>query len=69
MMKVKVTQVGYYGGKRVKPGEILVLTSEDQFSAKWMEKLEEEISELPKKKKKKSEPKPEPEATPDEDVI
>jgi hypothetical protein len=50
-MKVRATQVGYYGHKRQKPGAVFelaplknkdgsVTSAEQQFSSKWMEQVD-----------------------------
>lgn len=56
-MKVRATAVGYYGDRRRRVGEVFELvertvgsadkrrtaTVEDQFSKRWMEKVEEHV--------------------------
>lgn len=53
-MKVRATRLGYYGDRRRKPGEVFELRdrerrgkpypAEEQFSATWMEKLDNDQS-------------------------
>lgn len=60
-MKVKATQLGYHDHRRRRPGDVFVLrpiekadgkiiTPEQQFSKKWMEKVGESVPELNQKK-------------------
>lgn len=57
-MKVKAKELGYYGHKRRREGDVFVLESKDHFSKKWMVALDknsfvpesdahEEIEEAP----------------------
>lgn len=39
-MLVKATRLGYYGIKRRKEGAVFRIKSENEFSEKWMEKVE-----------------------------
>jgi len=48
-MKVKATKTGFIFCTLMKEGDEFTLTSEDQFSKKWMKKIESE--EKPEKKK------------------
>lgn len=36
-IKVKATQVGFYNGHRIRPGDIITI-EEKQFSKRWMER-------------------------------
>lgn len=38
-MKVVATQLGYYGLRRIKPGNVFVLKDPKHFSPKWMEEV------------------------------
>lgn len=54
-MKVRATQLGYYGNKRVYEGEVFELTDKKQFSKKWMEEVEPgQKAESPKAAQKPS---------------
>lgn len=68
-MRVRATQMGYYNHKRVRVGQEFVLTEqrgvdadrkpiiltpEDQFNARWMEKLDVEADEVVPKAKGKA---------------
>lgn len=46
-MKVRATQLGYYGHARRRPGDIFEVENEKQFSKKWMERLDARGPELP----------------------
>lgn len=67
-MRVRATQTGYYNHKRVRVGQEFILTEqrgldadrkplvlspEDQFNARWMEKLDVEADEVAPKAKGK----------------
>jgi hypothetical protein len=39
-IKVKATQVGFYGDLRRKEGSVFFIDEEKQFSSRWMEKLD-----------------------------
>lgn len=41
MMKVIVTERGYFGGRLREPGEIMDVPDEKAFSSHWMKKVEE----------------------------
>lgn len=49
-MKVKATQLGYYGHQRRKEGDTFQITDEKAFSKVWMEKVEK----MPEQKSKKA---------------
>lgn len=49
-MKVKATKMGYYDLKRKREGVEFEIVSENEFSPRWMEKVEEA---QPKKQKPK----------------
>lgn len=38
-IKVKATQLGYYGNRRVKPDEVFDIVQEQDFSKNWMVKV------------------------------
>ena len=44
-MQVKAKDLGYYGMKRRRPGEVFFLEKEKDFSKKWMVKLNKDGSE------------------------
>lgn len=41
MIKVRATQLGYYGLKRRREGDIFFIKNEAQFSKKWMVKVDD----------------------------
>lgn len=53
-MKVRATQLGYYDHRRRREGDVFHLFKEEDFSAKWMELLEEAAPKKKKAKKKAS---------------
>jgi len=53
-MKVKATKTGFIFCTLMKKGDEFTLTSEDQFSVKWMEKIESVKEEKPAPKKTKA---------------
>lgn len=75
MIKVRATQLGFYGASRKRPGDVFVINGKQELG-KWMEVVEE-VSDEPKRAKggKSREPavsapeqKP-PASTGDQDVI
>ncbi|MCC7063245.1 MAG: hypothetical protein IT456_10600 [Planctomycetes bacterium] len=38
-IRVEATQVGFYNGHRVRPGEVITI-EEKQFSSKWMKRTD-----------------------------
>ena len=62
-MKVRALRTGYYGNSRKKEGAVFHIKSEELFSDKWMEKVEDKpLKKVTKKVSKKS-------PTKDEEVI
>lgn len=49
-MKVRATQLGYYGYARRRVGDIFDIKTEKEFSKKWMEKLDD-VDDVPKREK------------------
>lgn len=39
-IKVRATKLGYYGELRRRPGDVFVLTDENHFSERWMERVD-----------------------------
>lgn len=39
-MRVRATELGYYGDRRQREGQVFTLAKPEHFSAKWMEKLD-----------------------------
>lgn len=39
-MRVRATELGYYGDRRQRAGQVFTLTDPKHFSEKWMEKLD-----------------------------
>ena len=44
-MKVRATRLGYYNHRRRREGEVFKLLSENAFSSKWMEKVDDGTSQ------------------------
>lgn len=53
-MRVQATQLGYYGDRRWRPGQVFTLKSSEHFSKKWMKPLDEVKNA--KKKSKQEDP-------------
>ena len=68
-MRVQATQLGYYGDRRWRPGQVFTLKDSTHFSKKWMKPLDEVKNA--KKKSKQEEPVEESEShsTGDQEVI
>ena len=49
-MLVKATSIGYWDLKRRRPGDVFRLNDQAEFSPKWMEELEEEEEEAPRRR-------------------
>lgn len=52
-MRVKATKLGYYNLKRRKEGAEFAIKSNEEFSPRWMEKVEDDSTP---KSKRKSQP-------------
>jgi hypothetical protein len=59
-MKVKATKLGYYNGRRQKPGVVFLLKEKEHFSKDWMEVVDDSKKPL---KEKPSKEKPADEAS------
>lgn len=56
-MKVRATSLGFYGLVRRRVGDVFEVESEKNFSAHWMQRIEEEIPQPKKSKKQESQSK------------
>lgn len=75
MIKVRATELGFYGGSRKRPEAVFWISGKEELG-KWMEVIDETDDAKPAKggkaKAKASEPEPEakpPVSTGDQDVI
>jgi len=66
-MQVRATKMGYYNHKRVREGVEFTIKNEKEFSANWMEKLDEEEAPVPAAKKGKGKAKAEAEPEADQE--
>ena len=66
-MKVRAKSMGYYRDRRQKEGAVFFLKKAEDFSEKWMEKVDGEKEEKKEPKKPSRAKKPAPKA--DEEVI
>lgn len=46
-MRVIATQLGYYGNERQRPGKEFTLLKPQDFSARWMKKVNVEVQAAP----------------------
>lgn len=63
-MRVRATQLGYYGMERRRPGTVFTIKSEKDFSDKWMERVDaktsaEDVPESDDEQGEEQEPQPE----------